>query len=75
MSASETDHGSTPAAWTAVIIMLVGMTISGFALWFAHVSLFWAGIAVCGVGAVVGKVMQSLGFGQKSRAELVGSDT
>lgn len=75
MSASETDHGSTPAAWTAVIIMLAGMTVSGFALWFAHVSLFWAGLGVCVIGVVVGKVMQSLGFGQKSRAELAGSDT
>ena len=66
MSASHDDHGSTPAAWTAVTIMLIGMTISGVALWFSNSAAFWAGLIVCGVGLIVGKVMQSMGYGQRA---------
>ncbi|MBU6212925.1 MAG: hypothetical protein KGP01_00530 [Actinomycetales bacterium] len=66
MSASHDDHGSTPAAWTAVTILLIGMTISGVALWFAKPAAFWAGMVVCAVGLVVGKVMQSMGYGQRA---------
>lgn len=68
MSSAHDDHGSTPAAWTAVTVILIGMTISGAALWWSHVAAFWLGMAVCVVGAVAGKVLAALGFGQASRA-------
>jgi hypothetical protein len=56
-------HGHTPAAWTAVIIMLIGFTISGVALPFALEWLFFVGLGVVALGAVVGKVMQMMGMG------------
>jgi hypothetical protein len=56
-------HGHTAAAWTAVTIMFVGFLISGLALVFALVWLFFVGLAVVAVGAVVGKVMQMMGMG------------
>ena len=69
MSAEHNDHGSTPAAWTAVIILLIGMTVSGFALWFSKPGVFWASLGVCLLGVIVGKVMQNLGYGKASPAE------
>ena len=56
-------HGHTPAAWTAVTIMFVGFLISGLALPFALEWLFFVGLAVVALGAVVGKVMQMMGMG------------
>lgn len=60
MSAS---HGNTPAAWTAVTIMFVGFLISGFALPLGLPWMFFAGVAVVVLGAVVGKVMSMMGMG------------
>jgi hypothetical protein len=56
-------HGHTPAAWTAVTIMFVGFLISGLALPLALAWLFFVGLAVVALGAVVGKVMQMMGMG------------
>jgi hypothetical protein len=56
-------HGHTPAAWTAVTIMFGGFLISGLALPFALEWLFFVGLAVVALGAVVGKVMQMMGMG------------
>jgi hypothetical protein len=61
MSAS---HGNTPAAWTAVGIMFVGFLLSGIALPMELPWLFFVGLAVVVLGAVVGKVMQMMGMGQ-----------
>jgi uncharacterized protein DUF6704 len=60
MSAS---HGNTPAAWTAVSIMFVGFLISGLSLPLDVPWLFFVGLAVIALGAVVGKVMSMMGMG------------
>lgn len=65
MAAHQDDHGSTPAAWTAVVIALVGCTVSGVALIAAEPLWFWIGLALCPVAAIVGKVMASMGYGQQ----------
>jgi len=56
-------HGHTPAAWTAVTIMFLGFLISGLALVFALELVFFVGLVVVALGAVVGKVMQMMGMG------------
>jgi predicted Na+-dependent transporter len=56
-------HGNTPAAWTAVTIMFVGFLVSGFAVPLEMPWLFFVGLVVVAVGAVVGKVMQMMGLG------------
>ena len=56
-------HGNTPAAWTAVTIMFVGCLVSAFAIPLALPWLFFVGIGVVALGAVVGKVMQMMGMG------------
>jgi len=57
-------HGSSPAAWTAVLVALVGITVGGIALiptpnWI----LFWIGVAISLASLVVGRVMSAAGMG------------
>ena len=60
---SDPGHGNSPAAWTAVIIMLVAFAIGTFAFWFAIVWLVWASAGLFVLGAVVGLVLKLAGFG------------
>ena len=60
-------HGSTPAAWTAVVIVLLGFTLGAIAMVIGpNWVLFWISVAIAVSGGLVGKVMQLLGFGAKS---------
>lgn len=57
-------HGSSPAAWTAVLVALVGITVGGIALiptpnWV----LFWIGVVLSFASLVVGRVMSAAGLG------------
>jgi nucleoside recognition membrane protein YjiH len=56
-------HGNTPAAWTAVAIMFLGFLISGIAVPWEKPWLFFVGLVVVVLGALVGKVMQMMGMG------------
>ena len=56
-------HGSTPAAWTAVGVMFLGFLVSGIAVPWEKPWLFFVGLAVVVVGAVLGKVMSMMGLG------------
>jgi hypothetical protein len=63
---TETDepgHGHSPAAWTAVTIMLVAFTIGTFAFWFDVPWLVWASAGLLVVGLVVGWVLARAGYG------------
>ncbi|GAA4743283.1 hypothetical protein GCM10025783_13540 [Amnibacterium soli] len=59
----EPGHGSSPAAWTAVVIMLVGLAIATAALFLDAYALCYAGGALVVVGLIVGGVLKALGFG------------
>jgi len=61
-------HGNTPAAWTAVTIMMIASVIATLGVMFANWPLFWVGMALVVVGAIVGKVMQMMGLGQPQHA-------
>ncbi|MFC0625182.1 HGxxPAAW family protein [Kribbella deserti] len=57
-------HGNTPAAWTAVVILLIAFTLGAIAIVLGpNWVLFWASVALAAVGALIGKVLQLLGFG------------
>ncbi|MDR5700648.1 DUF6704 family protein [Agromyces aerolatus] len=63
---TETDepgHGHSPAAWTAVTIMLVAFTIGTFAFWFDLAWLVWASAGLLVIGLVVGWVLARAGYG------------
>lgn len=62
---AEHHHGSTPAAWTAVILILLGFCIGGAGLVIGTWTVFWVGVALVLVACVVGKVMQVMGMGAR----------
>ena len=59
------DHGNTPAAWTAVVVGLLGFTVGGVGLMFdpAKMVIFWVGVVITLVAGVVFLVMDRLGMG------------
>ncbi len=69
----EPGHGHSPAAWTAVVIMLVGFTIGTVAFFlvgtvpeFANASwIVWASAGLVLVGLLVGWAMAKAGYGAK----------
>ncbi|MEO8106400.1 MAG: HGxxPAAW family protein [Actinomycetes bacterium] len=63
MSADHDNHGSTPAAWTAVSIVMFAFLVGGVGVLIEQPWVFWAGVALVVVGIVVGKVMQMMGMG------------
>jgi len=56
-------HGNSPAAWTAVVIMLVAFTIGTFAFWFIVPWLVFASAGLAIVGLIVGQVLRVRGYG------------
>ena len=60
---SETGHGNSPAAWTAVIIMLIAFAIGTLAFWFNIAWLVWASAGLLLLGAIAGWALAKLGYG------------
>ena len=59
------DHGSTPAAWTAVAIIVIAFIVGTLAIILGNWPMFWVGVGLVVVGAAVGKVMAMMGMGKK----------
>jgi hypothetical protein len=57
------NHGSTPAAWTGVLIVLVGFVVGGLGLVLENMVVFWIGVACAPIGALVGFAMGKMGLG------------
>lgn len=59
------NHGNTPAAWTAVMVALAGFVVGGIALMLSPVSMlmFWVGMALLPIAAIVFVVMTKMGLG------------
>ena len=55
----EPGHGSSPAAWTAVVIMLVGVAIGTAALFLDVMPLVYLGAVLIPVGLIVGAILKS----------------
>jgi len=56
-------HGNTPAAWTGVLVILVGFVVGGLGLVIGSWPMFWVGVVIGVLGPIVGKVMQRMGLG------------
>jgi hypothetical protein len=65
-AAHHDNHGQTPAAWTASIIIMIGFLIGSIAVVFLDWVLLGVGVAVVVLGAVAGKVMQMMGMGKQA---------
>ncbi|MCB0916395.1 MAG: hypothetical protein KDC23_11925 [Actinobacteria bacterium] len=59
------NHGQTPAAWTAVTIIMVAFAVGCLAVVLAMPWLFWVSVVFVFVGIGVGKVMSMMGYGAK----------
>lgn len=59
----EPGHGNSPAAWTAVTIMLVAFVVGTFAFFFEAEWLVWASGGLVLVGLLVGWILAKAGYG------------
>ena len=60
---SDEGHGNSPAAWTAVIIMLVAFALGTFFFWFDLPWLVVAAAVLAVLGLITGVVLAKLGYG------------
>lgn len=67
MAKFDNHDGRTAAMWTGTTIVTIGFLIGTFALTIAQPWLFWVGVILVPVGAVVGKAMAMAGMGQPQR--------
>lgn len=62
---NEPGHGNSPAAWVAVVVMLIGVTAGTFAFWFEQPILVWISGGIVAIGLILGFVLAKLGYGVK----------
>lgn len=62
---SDPGHGDSPAAWTAVIVMLVGIAAGTVAFFLHQAWLVWVCVGVVAFGALLGWVLAKAGYGVK----------
>lgn len=56
-------HGDSVAAWTAMIIVMVGVGAGTLAFWFDQAPLVWASAVVTALGVPVGYLLKRAGYG------------
>jgi CHASE2 domain-containing sensor protein len=56
-------HGNSPAAWAAVLTMIVGAAVASIGFAVASHLTFWIGVVVMVLGLGVGYVMKKAGYG------------
>jgi len=56
-------HGHSPAAWTAVVIMLLAFALGTLFFWLDMPVLVWASVGLLVVGGIVGFAMSKAGYG------------
>lgn len=56
-------HGDSPAAWTAVVVMLLGIA-AGTVFFFLHMAtMVWVCVGVVVIGALLGLILAKAGYG------------
>ncbi len=64
-SIDDPGHGHSPAAWTAVVIMLVAVTLGTVFFFFDMPILVWASFGLLVAGAIVGWALAKAGYGAR----------
>lgn len=61
---SDNNHGNTPAAWTAVVVGLVGFVVGAIGLMLDPISytIFWVGVGITLAAGVLYVVMSKMGL-------------
>lgn len=57
------NHGQTPAAWTAVTIVMIAFVVGTLGIVLGQWVMFWIGAGMVVLGGIVGKVMAMAGLG------------
>lgn len=60
---AEPGHGNSPAAWTAVTIILIAVSAGTLFFWFDQAVLVWASAGLAVAGLALGWVLRLAGFG------------
>jgi hypothetical protein len=62
------NHGNTPAAWSAVVVALLGFVVGGVGLMLDPISypVFWVGVALTVAAGLVYVVMAKMGLNSSS---------
>ena len=57
-------HGNTPAAWSAVVVALLGFVVGSVGLMLDPISypIFWVGVALVVVAGILFGVLAKLGY-------------
>ncbi|MDO5617722.1 HGxxPAAW family protein [Kocuria sp.] len=64
-------HGNTPAAWTCIAIMTVGVLVGVVGFTIRVFPMLWVGVAITVVGLIVGFVMKRMGLGYEGEVARV----
>lgn len=58
------NHGNTPAAWTAVLLALVGFVVGSIGLMLDPLNfvIFWIGVAIVALSGVAFIVLARMGY-------------
>ncbi|MGP6171141.1 HGxxPAAW family protein [Microbacterium sp. A196] len=56
-------HGHSPAAWTAVVVMLIGVAAGTIAFCFDQPVFVWASVGIIVVGLLLGVILAKAGYG------------
>lgn len=62
-------HGHSIAAWVAVGTVMLGSLVASVAVVLALIWLFVVGAVIVVVGAILGKVLHGMGFGEQPTQE------
>lgn len=62
---SDPGHGDSPAAWTAVIVMLLGIATGTVAFFLHQTWLVWVCVGIVVFGALLGWILAKAGYGVK----------
>jgi multisubunit Na+/H+ antiporter MnhG subunit len=62
-NSTEPGHGSSVAAWTSVIIIIVAFGIGTLFFWLDNAAMVWASAGLAVLGPVVGWVLRRAGYG------------
>jgi len=67
VSAEHDNHGQTPAAWTASIVVMIAFFVGTLGLVINQWVMVWIGAGLVVLGGVLGLVMSMAGLGKQRR--------
>lgn len=56
-------HGDSPAAWTAVIVMLIGIAAGAVFFFLHNATMVWVCAGIVLLGLVLGLILSKAGYG------------